>query len=77
MPLRRPLKLCKLIEQIKIHSSYNLAAMSFTTEIAAEIRQAIRVRLRIEPDFRQKMLTAGQPALMTVAPEPIGMETSI
>jgi hypothetical protein len=54
MPLRRPLKLCKLIEQIKIHSSYNLAAMSFTTEIAAEITKLFWFTITYEPDFRQK-----------------------
>jgi hypothetical protein len=41
-------------EQIKIRSSYNLAAMSFTTEIAAEIKKHIQNSRLYEPDFRQK-----------------------
>jgi hypothetical protein len=41
MPLPQQSKLCKR-QQIKIRSSYNLAAMSFTpTEIAAEIKKHI------------------------------------
>jgi hypothetical protein len=44
-PLPQQSKLCKPAEQIKIRSSYNLAAMSFTpTEIAAEIKKH-RIRL--------------------------------
>ena len=44
-------------EQIKINSSYNLAAMSFTpTEIAAEIKKHIpEFTVTYEPDFRQKI----------------------
>jgi hypothetical protein len=37
------IKLCKRQQKIKIRSSYNLAAMSFTpTEIAAEIKKHIQ-----------------------------------
>ncbi len=44
-------------EQIKIRSSYNLAAMSFTpTEIAAEIKKHIpELEVTYKPDFRQKI----------------------
>lgn len=44
-------------EQIKIRSSYNLAAMSFTpTEIAAEIKKHISdFNISYNPDFRQKI----------------------
>jgi nucleoside-diphosphate-sugar epimerase len=44
-------------EQIKIHSSYNLAAMSFTpTEVAAEIKKHIpELEVTYNPDFRQKI----------------------
>lgn len=44
-------------EQIKIRSSYNLAAMSFTpTEIAAEIKKHIpELEVTYNPDFRQKI----------------------
>ncbi|MBC7641848.1 MAG: NAD-dependent epimerase, partial [Flavobacterium sp.] len=42
---------------IKIRSSYNLAAMSFTpTEIAAEIKKYIpELEVTYKPDFRQKI----------------------
>jgi nucleoside-diphosphate-sugar epimerase len=45
------------IEQIKIRSSYNLAAMSFTpTEIAEEIQKHIpEFTVTYNPDFRQKI----------------------
>ncbi|SHF98738.1 Nucleoside-diphosphate-sugar epimerase [Flavobacterium micromati] len=45
------------LEQIKIRSSYNLAAMSFTpTEIAAEIQKHIpEFTVTYNPDFRQKI----------------------
>ena len=44
-------------EEIKIHSSYNLAAMNFTpTEIAAEIKKHIpEFEITYNPDFRQKI----------------------
>jgi nucleoside-diphosphate-sugar epimerase len=44
-------------EEIKIHSSYNLAAMSFTpTQIAAEIQKHIpEFEITYNPDFRQKI----------------------
>ena len=45
------------VEQIKIRSSYNLAAMSFTpTEIAAEIKKHLtEFTVTYAPDFRQKI----------------------
>ena len=44
-------------DKIKIRSSYNLAAMSFTpTEIAAEIKKHIpELEITFNPDFRQKI----------------------
>ena len=44
-------------EQIKIRSSYNLAAMSFTPKvIAAEIKKHIpEFEITYKPDFRQKI----------------------
>ncbi|TDE00007.1 L-threonine 3-dehydrogenase [Flavobacterium sandaracinum] len=45
------------VEEIKIRSSYNLAAMSFTpTEITAEIKKHIpEFTITYNPDFRQKI----------------------
>jgi len=45
------------VKQIKIRSSYNLAAMSFTpTEIATEIKKHIpEFTVTYKPDFRQKI----------------------
>jgi hypothetical protein len=42
MQLQRPSNYVAPAEEIKIHSSYNLAAMSFTTEIAAEIKNTFQ-----------------------------------
>jgi nucleoside-diphosphate-sugar epimerase len=44
-------------ESVKIRSSYNLAAMSFTpTEMAAEVKKHIpEFTISYEPDFRQKI----------------------
>jgi nucleoside-diphosphate-sugar epimerase len=44
-------------ENVKIRSSYNLAAMSFTpTEMAAEVKKHIpEFKISYEPDFRQKI----------------------
>jgi nucleoside-diphosphate-sugar epimerase len=44
-------------EKVKIRSSYNLAAMSFTpTEIAAEVKKHIpEFTITYDPDFRQKI----------------------
>jgi hypothetical protein len=61
-------------EQIKIRSSYNLAAMSFTpTEIAAEIKNTyLNLRLAMNQTSAVKIVTAGLLVLMTTKPEKIG-----
>jgi nucleoside-diphosphate-sugar epimerase len=62
-------------EQIKIRSSYNLAAMSFTpTEIAAEIKKHIpEFTISYKPDF--KKIADSWPLVLMTKPEKIGMET--
>ena len=59
---------------IKIRSSYNLAAMSFTPkELAEEISKHYpSFKITYEPDFRQKLQTAGLQALMILLLEKIG-----
>jgi len=62
-------------EQIKIRSSYNLAAIRFSPkEIAAEIQKHIPdFTIYYSPDFRQKKPTVGRLALMIPKPEKIGI----
>lgn len=42
--------------QLTVHTSYNLAALSFTAkELATEIQKIIPLKVNYEPDFRQKI----------------------
>jgi hypothetical protein len=61
-------------EQIKIRSSYNLAAMSFSPkEIAAEIQKHTPdFTISYSPNFCQKLPIVGRLALMIPKPEKIG-----
>jgi hypothetical protein len=60
-------------EEIKIHSSYNLAAMSFTPQKCSRDQETYsRIHDYYKPDFRQKMLTAGLQVSMTTKQEKIG-----
>lgn len=62
-------------EQIKIRSSYNLAAMSFLPkEIAAEIQKHTPdFTISYSPDFPQKLPIVGRLVLMILKPEKIGI----
>jgi hypothetical protein len=61
-------------EQIKIRSSYNLAAMSFTNRNKQRSRNTFLNSRLPEPDFRQKIADSLL-VLMTTKPERLGMET--
>ena len=58
----------------KIHSSYNLAAMSFTpAEIATEIKkQILEFTVAYQPHFAKPLLTVGRQVLMIAKQDKIG-----